>query len=146
MLYVAERDKTSTLQAERDSSALVSQALAAPDAQVVPLSGPGGQGGGALVLASDRKPLVVSDLLPAPPGKVWEVWTIPADGVPVSAGLMQGGSDNVLAAAGSGRQGHDGRHHRRARRRHAARRPDGLDRPLGRRQLAATWHDPAGEQ
>ena len=32
VLYVAERDKTSTLQAERDSSALVSQALAAPGA------------------------------------------------------------------------------------------------------------------
>ena len=43
----------------------------------MPLSGPGGDGGGAVVLAADRKPLVVADLLPAPPGKVWEVWTIP---------------------------------------------------------------------
>lgn len=96
VLYVSERDKASTLQAERDNSALVGQALAAPGAQVVPLSGPNGEGGGALVLAADRKPLVVSDLLPAPPGKVWEVWTIPAGGAPVSAGLMHGGSDNVL--------------------------------------------------
>ena len=96
VLYVSERDTNSTLRAEQDNSALVSQALAAPGAQVVPLSGPNGEGGGALVLASDRKPLVVSDLLPAPPGKVWEVWTIPAGGAPVSAGLMQGGSDNVL--------------------------------------------------
>lgn len=96
VLYLSERDKTSTLQAERDNSALVSQALAAPGARVVPLSGPNGEGGGALVLAADRKPLVVSELLPAPPGKVWEVWTIPVGGAPVSAGLMQGGSDNVL--------------------------------------------------
>ncbi len=48
------------------------------------------------MLAADRKPLVVSDLLPAPPGKVWEVWTIPEGGAPTSAGLMGGGSDNVL--------------------------------------------------
>ncbi len=96
VLYVSERDKASTLEAQRDSSALVSQALAAPGTEVVPLSGPGGEGGGALVLAADKKPLVVSDLLPAPPGKVWEVWTIPSGGAPVSAGLMQGGSDNVL--------------------------------------------------
>jgi anti-sigma-K factor RskA len=62
----------------------------------VPLSGPGGSGGGALVLASNRRPLLVSDLLPAPPGKVWEVWTIPAGGKPVSAGLMSGGSNDVV--------------------------------------------------
>jgi anti-sigma-K factor RskA len=96
VLYLSERDRASTLEAERDHSVLVSQALATPGAQVVALSGPGGAGGGAVVLAADRKPLVVSDLLPAPPGKVWEVWTIPPGGAPVSAGLMHGGADNVL--------------------------------------------------
>jgi len=96
VLYLSERDKTSTLEAQRDASALVSSALATPGTQVVALSGPGGSGGGAIVVAADRKPLVVSDLLPAPPGKVWEVWTIPTGGTPVSAGLMGGGSDNVL--------------------------------------------------
>ncbi len=96
VLYLSERDTTSTLEAQRDRAALVSQALAAPGTQVVTLSGPGGEGGGALVLAADRKPLVVSDLLPAPPGKVWEVWTIAEGGVPVSAGLMRGGPENVL--------------------------------------------------
>jgi anti-sigma-K factor RskA len=96
VLFLSERDRTGKLEAERDSAALVSQALAAPGARVVALSGPGGTGGGAVVLASDRKPLVVADLLPAPPGKVWEVWTIPPDGKPVSVGLMRGGPENVL--------------------------------------------------
>jgi hypothetical protein len=96
VLFLSERDRAGKLEAERDASALVSQALAAPGARVVSLSGPGGSGGGAVVLAADRKPLVVADLLPAPPGKVWEVWTIPPGGAPVSVGLMRGGPENVL--------------------------------------------------
>jgi anti-sigma-K factor RskA len=100
VLFVSERDRAGTLEAQRDASSLVAQALAAPGARVVTLSGPGGSGGGAVVLAADRKPLVVADLLPAPPGKVWEVWTIPPDGKPVSAGLMHGGPENVLQLQG----------------------------------------------
>jgi anti-sigma-K factor RskA len=96
VLFLSERDRAGKLEAERDSSALVSQALSAPGARVVALSGPGGTGGGAVVLAADRKPLIVADLLPAPPGKVWEVWTIPPGGTPVSVGLLRGGPENVL--------------------------------------------------
>lgn len=96
VLYLSERSRASDLEAQRDASALVSHAIAAPGARVVALSGPGGTGGGAVVLAADRKPLVVADLLPAPPGKVWEVWTIPPDGKPVSVGLMRGGPENVV--------------------------------------------------
>ena len=96
VLYLSERDRAGTLESQQAASALVSEALSAPGTRVVPLSRPGGGGGGAVVLAANRKPLVVSDLLPAPPGKVWEVWTIPADGKPISAGLMRGGPEGVL--------------------------------------------------
>ncbi len=95
VLFVSERNRASDLASQRDASALVSQALAAPGARVVSLSGAGGSGGGAVVLAADRKPLIIADLLPAPPGKVWEIWSIPAGGTPVSVGLMRGGDENV---------------------------------------------------
>ena len=100
VLYLSERDKTSTLQAERDNAALVSQALAAPGAQVVPLSGPGGEGGGGVVLAAERKPLVVvrSAARSARQG---------LGGLDDSrrrraglGGLMKGGTENVVVAAG----------------------------------------------
>jgi anti-sigma-K factor RskA len=96
VLYLSERSTNDQLRSERDASALVGQVLAAPGAHVVALSGPGGSTGGAVLVSDDHKPVVVADLLPAPPGKVWEVWTIPADGTPASAALMKGGDQNVV--------------------------------------------------
>jgi len=96
VLYLSERSTNDQLRSERDASALVGQVLAAPGAHVVALTGPGGGTGGAVLVSDDHKPVVVADLLPAPPGKIWEVWTIPADGTPVSAALMKGGDQNVV--------------------------------------------------
>jgi anti-sigma-K factor RskA len=96
VLWLSERDTADQLRAERDASALVGQVLAAPGAQVVALSGPGGATGGAVLVADEHKPVVVADLLPAPPGKIWEVWTIPEGGKPTSAALMHGGDQNVV--------------------------------------------------
>jgi anti-sigma-K factor RskA len=96
VLYLSERDTNDQLRSERDASALVGQVLAAPGARVVALTGPGGANGGAVLVSDQHKPVVVADLLPAPPGKIWEVWTIPADGKPVSAALMKGGAQNVV--------------------------------------------------
>jgi hypothetical protein len=100
VLFNSERNRADDLASQQASAALVSEALSAPGTRVVTLSGAGGQGGGAIVVAADRKPLVVADLLPAPPGKVWEIWTIPPDGKPVSAGLMHGGPESVLQLPG----------------------------------------------
>jgi anti-sigma-K factor RskA len=96
VLYLSERNTNDQLRSERDASALVGQVLAAPGAHVVALTGPGGSTGGAVLVSDQHKPVVVADLLPAPPGKIWEVWTIPADGKPVSAALMRGGDQNVV--------------------------------------------------
>jgi anti-sigma-K factor RskA len=96
VLWLSERDTADQLRSERDASALVGQVLAAPGAQVVALTGPGGATGGAVLVSDEHKPVVVADLLPAPPGKIWEVWTIPAGGQPVSAALMKGGDQNVV--------------------------------------------------
>jgi anti-sigma-K factor RskA len=96
VLWLSERNTADQLRAERNASALVGQVLAAPGAQVVALTGPGGATGGAVLVSDQHKPVVVADLLPAPPGKIWEVWTIPADGKPVSAALMKGGDQNVV--------------------------------------------------
>ena len=96
VLYLSERNTNDQLRSERDASALVGQVLAAPGAHVVALTAPGGGTGGAVLVSDQHKPVVVADLLPAPPGKIWEVWTIPADGKPVSAALMKGGDQNVV--------------------------------------------------
>jgi anti-sigma-K factor RskA len=100
VLFFSERDRADDLESQQTASALVSEALSAPGTRVVTLAGPGGAGGGALVVAADRKPLLVADLLPPPRGKVWEVWTIPPAGKPVSAGLMHGGPEGVLELPG----------------------------------------------
>jgi len=96
VLYLSERNTNDQLRSERDASALVGQVLAAPGAHVVALTGPGGSTGGAVLVSDQHKPVVVADLLPAPPGKIWEVWTIPSDGKPQSAALMRGGDQNVV--------------------------------------------------
>ncbi len=93
VLYLSARQDVRDLEARGDAAAIIAQALSRPGTRVVALSGPGGAGGGAVVLAANRRPLVVAALAPAPPGKVWEVWAIGGDGTPVSAGLLRGGDE-----------------------------------------------------
>ena len=64
------------------------------------LTGPGGPTGGAVLVSAEHKPVVVADLLPAPPGKIWEVWTIPANGAAGLGGAHAGRRPERRPAAG----------------------------------------------
>jgi anti-sigma-K factor RskA len=100
VLYLGARQDVRDLEAQAEATRLVAGALSQPGSRVVALEGPGGSGG-AVVLAADRRPVVVAGLLEAPPGKVWEVWTIPAGGQPVSVGLLHGGDDHAVELDGA---------------------------------------------
>jgi anti-sigma-K factor RskA len=86
-----ERDRAD--QADR-----VAAALATPGASVVPLEGPDGTSGAAVVLASGQEPVLVSTLASAPASRTYQVWAIPdAGGAPRSLGVFEGGdADDVV--------------------------------------------------
>jgi anti-sigma-K factor RskA len=54
------------------------------------------QRGQLVVAPSGNAVLVASGIQPAPSGKTYEAWVVPAKGAPVPAGIFRGGNDAVL--------------------------------------------------
>lgn len=75
-----------------DQADRVAAALATPGASVVPLEGPDGASGAAVVLAEGQEPVLVTTLAGAPSARTYQVWAIPdAGGAPRSIGIFEGG-------------------------------------------------------
>jgi anti-sigma-K factor RskA len=86
-------------QLSQDSAALqaMGQVTGAPDsAEITLMQQPGGPHGQAHVVYNARLGMgVYSGLIaPAPPGKSYQLWLVPASGAPVSAGLVDANQDN----------------------------------------------------
>jgi anti-sigma-K factor RskA len=78
-----------------DRADRVAAALASPGAAVVPLEGPEGATGAAVVLSEGREPVLVTTLASAPTSRTYQVWSIPASGgAPRSIGVFEGGEDD----------------------------------------------------
>jgi anti-sigma-K factor RskA len=79
------------------------QVLEAPDAEKVFLDL--GEAGRATVVrskAEDRAVIVTEDMVPAPEGRVYELWfQSPEDGSMIPAGLMPEGEDQTVLLEGS---------------------------------------------
>jgi hypothetical protein len=86
-------------QIAQDAAALqaMGQVTGAPDsAQITLLQQPGGPPGQAHVLYNARMGLGVysGQIAPAPSGKSYQLWLVPASGSPVSAGLVDANQQN----------------------------------------------------
>ncbi len=115
--------RPSQLRSERDASALVGQVLAAPGAQVVALTGPGGAAGGAVLVV--RSAQAGRGRRPAAGAAGQDLGGLDDPGrtaQPTSVGADAGRRPERRAAAGDRPERHHDRDHAGARRRHAARR------------------------
>jgi anti-sigma-K factor RskA len=82
-------------QLSKDESSMqaMGQVTSAPDsAEITLLQQPGGPPGQAHVMYNARMGMAVysGQLAPAPTGKSYQLWLVPASGAPVSAGLVEG--------------------------------------------------------
>ncbi len=89
------------LQAQVDSDAAALQAMGqitgAPDsAEIALLEQPGGPPGQARVVYNARMGMGIysGQIAPAPAGKTYQLWLVPASGAPVSAGLVDANQQN----------------------------------------------------
>jgi anti-sigma-K factor RskA len=87
----------STLNSDLDSKQRtinqIGSVLSDGDARTIALTPQRGQ----LVIApSGNAVLVASGIQPAPNGKTYEAWVVPAKGAPLPAGIFSGGKDSVL--------------------------------------------------
>lgn len=86
-------------QVAQDAAALqaMGQVTGAPDsAQIILLQQPGGPPGQAHVIYNARTGMGVysGQIAPAPAGKSYQLWLVPASGAPVSAGLVEANQQN----------------------------------------------------
>jgi anti-sigma-K factor RskA len=86
-------------QVSQDSVAMqaISQVAGAPDsAQIALLQQPGGPPGQAHVTYNARMGMGVysGQIAPAPSGKSYQLWLVPASGAPISAGLVEANQQN----------------------------------------------------
>jgi anti-sigma-K factor RskA len=67
--------------------------LARPGARVVSMTADGSAGGAALLLAANKQPTLIVNIVNAPVGRTYQLWAIDADGAaPRSLGTFEGGN------------------------------------------------------